>query len=798
MDQVNATARPPVLKQAGAPASAGRPSARGDVQLECPNCQAVAVNRDFCSCGAYLAWHVPHRTSDIAEPDPEAPRQGGHRDPARPEGYASTLLTLRDPEQSEASAGSAVSVTLVPGDEAVLVAKIRNQGVIVDRFDLRVEGLPEQWRTITYPTVFLNPWGTAEKCEAEIKLRLHPPRAPEAHAQSWSFSVIARSEKQGKDVAKVSATLTVLPFVATAMVVRPERVRARRGAVFNVGVENRGNSPVQVALRAKDVEERCPVAIGPATRRIAIGQVGSAVVRAGVERPRVIGRPTQHKLEISHVVAGDEAYPGERVVVFQQLPWIPLWVPIVIVALAAAIVAWQLNRPPLKAPQMAGVELRHAHDLLGKRGLQVGKVTWKSSRDSADWKHVMSQRPAPGAAVEKGETVDLVVGKEPVVAPVPAVVGLTLATAVERMHEAVLDPDVQPPSAGNDWVITRQHPSPGTDLSEHGKVLLATEAPPTPTPTPEPTPKPKPTPTPTPTPNGRDGKNTQAAGSSSKPADAKQKADVAKSVSPPKDLVFAGATSGQLYRWSSKRSRVARLTAPTLRLETPTPVDSGYVAVQVAGRQRPLVTVSADGGTVAPLAEGRFFRPAYSSSRDLVAVIAGNGKDDAGQLCVLYPQDPTGATTCAHGPRVGRPVWAPNGRSVLALGAGSNGYARVLSFHAAGADATKWRRPVTVYRAPNLRAAAWVGNNRLAVLVASRPNGAAHLRLLSRKPDGTFVAAKEFPELTGSELAGTGTLLVLQRASDASDDGAMTLLDIDRPQPRVRRLASGTNPAWVQ
>jgi hypothetical protein len=210
------------------------------------------------------------------------------------------------------------------------------------------------------------------------------------------------------------------------------------------------------------------------------------------------------------------------------------------------------------------------------------------------------------------------------------------------------------------------------------------------------------------------------------------------------------------------------------------------------------VAISADGGTVTPLAAGRFFRPAYSSNRDLLAVIAGNGKDDAGHLCVLYPRDPTLATTCAGGPRVGRPVWAPNGRWVLALGAGSNGYTRILRFLAAGADATSWRAPKTVYRAASLRAVAWVGNNRLAVLVASSPSAPAHLRLLSRKSDGMFATAKDFPALTGSELAGTGHFLALQRGSNASADGEMLLIDIDRPQPRVRRLTSGTNPAWAE
>ena len=45
------------------------------------------------------------------------------------------------------------------------------------------------------------------------------------------------------------------------------------------------------------------------------------------------------------------------------------------------------------------------------------------------------------------------------------------------------------------------------------------------------------------------------------------------------------------------------------RLETPTATDDGYVAVQVADGARRLVRISADGKTVAPIADGDYHRP---------------------------------------------------------------------------------------------------------------------------------------------------------------------------------------------
>ena len=91
----------------------------------------------------------------------------------------------------------------------------------------------------------------------------------------------------------------------------------------------------------------------------------------------------------------------------------------------------------------------------------------------------------------------------------------------------------------------------------------------------------------------------------------------------------------------------------------------------------------------------------------------------------------------------------------------------------------------------------WVGNDRIAVLAADRPGAPAHLRLLARRADGSFKPVKDFPALTGHELAATGHHLALRRGNGATGDGPMVLLDVTRAQPRIRSLTSGVNPAWA-
>ncbi len=198
--------------------------------------------------------------------------------------------------------------------------------------------------------------------------------------------------------------------------------------------------------------------------------------------------------------------------------------------------------------------------------------------------------------------------------------------------------------------------------------------------------------------------------------------------------------------------------------------------------------VSADGRSVETLDAGDYYRPAYSMRRGLIATISG------GSLCVLDPQDVRTASCSAAA--AGRPAWSPNGRSLLALAGPDGTYDQLLTFAAEGDDATRWAAPVAAYSATSIQAAVWVADTRIAVLASDTPSAPAHLRLLARTR-GTFKVVKDFPQLTGFELAATGHYLALRRGSSDTAGGPMLLLDLTRAKPRVRTLASGLNPAWA-
>lgn len=766
-------------------------------ELECPKCATVAINRDFCSCGEYLGWELNTAAATTRATEPPA-----YRAPAPAVPRAATLLTLRDPAREADDAGATVSVSVMPGAAVTVLATVRNQGEIVDTYDVRVEGLPAGWTTIAPATVFLNPWGSSGEYQQELEIHLHPPRTSASVARAWPLTVVARSRSLNEDVASVPATLTVEPFQHTVMRVGPERRHGRRHGRFEVAVENHGNAPADVIIAARDSEARCPVSVAPARATVPIGATAGALVLVGVPRPLFFKHPIDHRVEVTHRVDGVESAPQR--VVLRQKPWLPWWLPVVAALLAAFVAAVLLLRRDPEVPKLKGDTVAEALVVLEKRDLKLGRTTTMTAPEGVLPGTILDQQPAAGDDIVKGEAVHVTVAAAAEHAAVPQVHGLTLAAATAKLKAARFAHDPQPAAAGDDWVVIRQHPTPGSTHQVGKPVTLAVEkraalaAPAaTATATPSATASATPAATATSVPSSAPKVKAPATPSVSARVSTSSKASL------PGDLVFAGATSGQLYRWASKDAKATRLTAARYRFETPTPTEAGFAAVHVDDGARRLVNVSADGKTVTPIAEGRFHRPDYAPTRGLLAAISRDGKGgpaDAGRLCVTDPAEPQ-APACApalsRGRRVGRPAWAPDGRSVLVLGAPrTGGYDALLSYVAYGGDAAHWTTPKTVYRAAGIRAAVWLDDDRVAALVAARRGARPHLRILTRRAGGQLETTKDFPALTGSELAASGHHVALRRGSDAQD-GPITLLDVDRDRPRLRDLPSGVNPTWV-
>jgi beta-lactam-binding protein with PASTA domain len=286
----------------------------------CASCgRTVEAGSDFCACGEYVRWeptgYLPAITPEQAAAD--AQQRHGHDDRSGGDASASTpvrlasegaaSLTLRLPDDASApSAAAAVTVGVVPGGSATVVALIRNQSGIVDNYDLEVRGIPRAWWTARPETVYLVPYGSAGVYEEEIQLHLHPPRTPQAQARLWDLEVVAVSRAAQGPAAVTPLVLAILPYEQVEVKPTPDRRSGRRKVRYDVAVRNRANAALDVVLDARDTDGECRTRFAKRTLSIAPGEIVTTTLEVRPPRQRLIGRPLERRIEVS-AATGDEA-----------------------------------------------------------------------------------------------------------------------------------------------------------------------------------------------------------------------------------------------------------------------------------------------------------------------------------------------------------------------------------------------------------------------------------------------------------------------------------------------------------
>ena len=122
------------------------------------------------------------------------------------------------------------------------------------------------------------------------------------------------------------------------------------------------------------------------------------------------------------------------------------------------VAADDLKPPPTLVPDVRLLPLDRATEKLAALGLRV--------RSSGTGPRVVSQDPAPGSPVERGQAVNVALARE--IAPeVPNVTGLTLREALGLLSARSI-----PARASGSGVVSAQDPAPGSKLEDGGVCLL--------------------------------------------------------------------------------------------------------------------------------------------------------------------------------------------------------------------------------------------------------------------------------------------------------------------------------------
>jgi beta-lactam-binding protein with PASTA domain/predicted Ser/Thr protein kinase len=124
-------------------------------------------------------------------------------------------------------------------------------------------------------------------------------------------------------------------------------------------------------------------------------------------------------------------------------------------------------------PDLVGRSRDEAERLLGDAELRAA-FTEREDAEAAPGT-VLEQDPAPGTRVDKGETVELVVAREPEEVPVPGVIDEEEAAAVRALEDAGFEVNVEETAAetpDDDGIVLEQDPEPDTPRPQGSEVTI--------------------------------------------------------------------------------------------------------------------------------------------------------------------------------------------------------------------------------------------------------------------------------------------------------------------------------------
>ena len=204
-------------------------------------------------------------------------------------------IVLRLPEGDPAK-GETLHQAVEPGQRERVLALVRNQSGIVDNYDIRIEGMPQDWWSVYPGTVYLVPFGSGGTYEQEVEIHLHPPRGPEAEARVWDLQVVADSKAMRTVAAAAPLALHIQPYIETTTTLRPQRKKGRRKATFDVTVANKANAPVLIALDGEDPDGELQFGFNRPPSEIPAGAAVTSQMQVRPPKQIWIGRAREHRL----------------------------------------------------------------------------------------------------------------------------------------------------------------------------------------------------------------------------------------------------------------------------------------------------------------------------------------------------------------------------------------------------------------------------------------------------------------------------------------------------------------------
>ncbi|WP_082574075.1 MULTISPECIES: COG1470 family protein [unclassified Nocardioides] len=289
------------------------------------------------------------------------------------------------------------TVQLDPGSEAVIPLQIKNNGTVVEGYDITVVGGPASWATVEPAQVSLYP-GTATTATVTFR----PPRSATTAVGSQRFGVVITPRDNPNNAVVPEGVVEILPFLDTTAELVPRTSQGRRGK-HQVAIDNRGNVPVNVLVTAGSEGNRALLSVDPVGLVIPPGEARFTKVRAKGRRAIWRGQPVTHNFVVE--VTPENSTPVDLDGSYVQTPVIPkwlIWALIGLILLAAALAAlwFTLLKPTIEsqAKEAAEEAAADAEKAAGeaKKNAEAANGAATNAQKSADKAdQVAGVKPAP-------------------------------------------------------------------------------------------------------------------------------------------------------------------------------------------------------------------------------------------------------------------------------------------------------------------------------------------------------------------------------------------------------------------
>lgn len=208
------------------------------------------------------------------------------------------------------------NLEVAPGGRANVQVELLNQGLIVDHFRLRVEGLPAAWVTIAQDTVQLLPGA-----RGSLPVTIHPPQDSAARAGQHPFKLVVNPASNQQEAATANGVLIVKPFERFTVDARPTTLRHE--GIVRVLVQNEGNAEASYVVMVRDPAEAIRVEGQRSRLALAAGAKGTVDLALAAKKRPWLGATQQLPFEIQVSSAADTRQT--KVGQMQVRPRLPGW-----------------------------------------------------------------------------------------------------------------------------------------------------------------------------------------------------------------------------------------------------------------------------------------------------------------------------------------------------------------------------------------------------------------------------------------------------------------------------------------